>query len=339
MSTIREIAEKAGFSQATVSRILNDDPSFSVKEATRQKILSTSIEMGYENVPRYQRVTIPQDIALLNNSIHDKGLQDAYFDELEVSLRRHARDERMRVTEYNDVKSLMKDASKYAGFISIGPAPFKRNMLKRLHAVLPHGVFIDINPAPSLFDSVQPDLEQTILDALDELMDAGNKRIGFIGGFGNIMGDHEYPEDPRAFAFRNWTVRLGLDVDGLVFDEGPFTVENGRALGERFVAECGDRLPDALIVAADPIAVGVLQAFAAAGILVPRDMRLVSINNQEIANYTSPTLSSYDINKDELAKAAVFMLSEAISMGRSVNQHMRISTKLVARDSFTPKAR
>lgn len=51
MATIREIAEKAGFSQATVSRILNDDPSFSVKEATRQKILSTSIEMGYENVP------------------------------------------------------------------------------------------------------------------------------------------------------------------------------------------------------------------------------------------------------------------------------------------------
>ena len=41
MATIREIAEKAGFSQATVSRILNDDPSFSVKEATRQKILST----------------------------------------------------------------------------------------------------------------------------------------------------------------------------------------------------------------------------------------------------------------------------------------------------------
>ena len=175
MATIREIAEKAGFSQATVSRILNDDPSFSVKEATRQKILSTSIEMGYENVPRYQRVTIPQDIALLNNSIHDKGLQDAYFDELEVSLRRHAKDERMKVTEYNDVKSLMKDASKYAGFISIGPAPFKRNTLKRLHAVLPHGVFIDINPAPNLFDSVQPDLEQTILDALDELMDAGNK--------------------------------------------------------------------------------------------------------------------------------------------------------------------
>lgn len=51
MATIREIAEKAGFSQATVSRILNDDPSFSVKEATRQKILSTSIDGVRERPP------------------------------------------------------------------------------------------------------------------------------------------------------------------------------------------------------------------------------------------------------------------------------------------------
>lgn len=65
MATIREIAERAGFSPATVSRILNDDSSLSVKEATRQKVLNASLELGYENVPRCQRVTIPQDIALL----------------------------------------------------------------------------------------------------------------------------------------------------------------------------------------------------------------------------------------------------------------------------------
>ena len=72
MATIREIAERAGFSPATVSRILNDDSSLSVKEATRQKVLNASLELGYENVPRYQRVTIPQDIALLDNAVPDK---------------------------------------------------------------------------------------------------------------------------------------------------------------------------------------------------------------------------------------------------------------------------
>lgn len=102
------------------------------------------------------------------------------------------------------------------------------------------------------------------------------------------MGDHEYPEDSRAFAFRNWSVRLGLDINGLVLEEGPFTIENGRALGEKLIQMHSNDLPDAVIIAADPIAVGVLQAFASVGILVPRDIRMVSINNQEIAEYTSP---------------------------------------------------
>ncbi len=120
--------------------------------------------------------------------------------------------------------------------------------------------------------------------------------------------------------------------------EGPFTVENGRELGKRYVHELQGNLPDAIIVAADPIAVGVLQAFATEGVLVPRDVRMVSINNQEIAEYTSPALSSYDINKDELAKAAVFMLSEALSTRRKVRHHMLVSTSLVVRDSFNPEA-
>ena len=339
MVTIREIAKQTGFSQATVSRVLNDDPSFSVKDTTRRTILNTSLEMGYESVPQYQRVVIPQNIALLDNSIPDKGLQDAYFDELRDALEKHTQSERMKVTVFNNVNDLIDNCGKFDGFISIGPAPVQAKSLRQLHEKLEYGVFIDINPAPGLFDSVRPDLEQTILDALDALMGAGNKRIGFIGGLGNIMGEHEYPEDPRQFAFCNWATRLGLDIEGLVLAEGPFTVENGRNLGKRYVQKLKGNLPDAVIVAADPLAVGVLQAFANEGVLAPGDIKIVSINNQEIAKYTSPSLSSYDINKDELAKAAVFMLSEALSTHRAVRQHMLISTSLVARDSFDPSAK
>lgn len=56
MATIREIAKRVGFSQATVSRVLKDDPTFSVKDSTREKILNASLEMGYKNVPQYQRI-------------------------------------------------------------------------------------------------------------------------------------------------------------------------------------------------------------------------------------------------------------------------------------------
>lgn len=75
MATIREIAKRVGFSQATVSRVLKDDPTFSVKDSTREKILNASLEMGYKNVPQYQRITIPQDVAILDNVVPDKGLR------------------------------------------------------------------------------------------------------------------------------------------------------------------------------------------------------------------------------------------------------------------------
>ena len=99
-----------------------------------------------------------------------------YFDELREALVKHAEEQRMNVTMHEDVDSLIANADKYAGFISIAPSPLGRKTLHRLHRKLPHGVFIDINPAPELFDSVQPDLEQTILDAIDALTTSGCSR-------------------------------------------------------------------------------------------------------------------------------------------------------------------
>ena len=335
MVTMKEIAQKSGFSQATVSRLLNGDPTLSVKEETRRRIIEVSEQLGYATGSR--RIALPRRVAVLDNATREEELADAYFDKLRSVLGDNARAQHMELTSFSHIDDLIADAGDFDGFISIGPSVLSSDRLLKLHLVLPYGVFIDINPAPALFDSVQPDLEQTILDAIDALMGSGCSRIGFIGGLGNIMGKHEYPEDIRTFAFRNWALRLGLDAQGLVYADGPFTVENGRLQGRQLVQDHADDLPDAVIVAADPLAVGVLQAFATENVMVPRDIKVLSINNQEIAKYTSPALSSYDISQDELAKAAVLMLAEALTADRKISQHMRISTSLVARDSFTPQ--
>ena len=310
MVTMKEIAQKSGFSQATVSRLLNGDPTLSVKEETRRRIIEVSEQLGYATGSR--RIALPRRVAVLDNATREEELADAYIDDL------------------------IADAGDFDGFISIGPSVLSSDRLLKLHLVLPYGVFIDINPAPSLFDSVQPDLSQTILDALDMLVSSGKRRIGYIGGTGFTMGLYEYPEDGRLTAFRNWTERLGLDTEGLIYAQGAFTVDTGRTLGEDAVNDHRDDMPDAFIVAADSIAVGVLQAFTAAGVLVPRDTSVISINNQAIAQYTSPTLTSYDIDQNELADTAITMLAEAISSRRTLHHHTFISTTLVVRDSFVP---
>ena len=62
MITIKEIAQQAGFSTSTVSRLLSNDPSLSVSPETKQKILNTALSLGYER--KYIK-TIIEKIALL----------------------------------------------------------------------------------------------------------------------------------------------------------------------------------------------------------------------------------------------------------------------------------
>ena len=337
MATIKEIARRTGFSQATVSRLLNGDPTLSVREETRRKIIQVSEELGYSM--QTKRIVIPHEVALLDNEESNEALRDSYFTDLRAALERNAGQQRMELTVFRNLDDMIAESSGFDGFMSIGADRIVEEDLERLHDAMPYGVFIDVNPAPGLFDSVQPDLQQTVHDAVAACAAKGMKRVGFIGGKGCLMNFYELDEENRATYFRREVKRLGLDAEGLIYSDGLFTVENGRRLGERFVHDHNGALPDAVIIAADVIAVGVLQAFNASGVLVPRDISVISINNQMIAQLTSPPLSTFAIDQSELARVAILTLADAIAGKRTIRQHAYLSTSLVVRDSFVPAER
>ena len=260
MVTIREIAQRAGFSPATVSRLLNGDPTFSVKEETRRKILQVCEELGYETQER--RLVAPHDIAVLDAIPSDEELSNAYYSELRSTLLATAQQMHITLSFYTDINKLIDNSTQY--------------------------------------------------------------------------GTYEYPEDIRTMAYRDWCERLGLETAGLIFTGGQVSVETGRKHGETIVAKLGSNMPDCFIVATDSLAVGVIQAFTKAGILVPRDVSIISINNQSIAQYISPPLTTYAIDQTALARNALLMLSQSISFNDDITCHTMLSTKLVARESFVP---
>ena len=242
----------------------------------------------------------------------------------------------MSLAFFPTVDALIDAADEFSGFVSIGPAPIAQDDLDRLYEALAHGVFIDINPAPALFHSVRPDLQQTVIDAIYTLREQGRQRIAFIGGSGHMMGSHVFAQDPRTVAFNEWAHLLDMPTDGYVCASGPFTVENGRSQAEALLDSCADDLPDAVLVAADPLAVGVIQVLAAHGLRVPDQIAVVSIDNLQVCEYTAPTLSSYAIERSELAETALMLLSDAI-VGRFMHKHhVLLSTCLVVRQSFIP---
>ena len=96
--------------------------------------------------------------------------------------------------------------------------------------------------------------------------------------------------------------RYGLDLRGLVYSDGLFTVENGRKLGEQFIRDHNGALPDAVIVSADIIAVGVLQATASTGVVTFAMAAPITIGCN-LGKCVTVLLASIGVNKD--AKRAV----------------------------------
>ncbi len=334
MINLGDIAKATGFSKATVSRVLSGDPSFTAKESTRHRVIQVANELGY--ALRTSRSGIPQTIAVLENFDPSNGPQDSYFSDVREALRERAAENMMSLTFFPNVRALVEAGQGYSGFVSVGPAPLTWDDLEALHEALPHGVFIDINPAPTLFHSVRPDLQQTVIEAIYALREQGRTRIGFIGGDGHMMGSHLFARDPRTVAFDEWVRLLNMPVEGLVFATGPFTVDNGRRQTEALFDACGQNMPDALLVAADSLAVGVLQALFARGIRVPDQVAVVSIDNLEVCEYTAPPLSSYAIEPPELAETTLMLLSDSIVGRFKHKHHILLSTRLVARQSFVP---
>lgn len=139
MATLKEVAGRAGVSQSTVSRLLND-PSFSIKEETRRRVLRVCEEMGYRNVFR-------PAIAVLDAPPSGEELQDAYFADLRKVLAERAESlELDQLTFIRSIHELTERATEFDGFITVGATVFPEADLRALHMVLPHGVCIDTKP-------------------------------------------------------------------------------------------------------------------------------------------------------------------------------------------------
>lgn len=88
------------------------------------------------------------------------------------------------------------------------------------------------------------------------------------------------------------------------------------------------------MVASDPLAVGVLQAFNENRLTVPEDVSMISINDIDIAKYVSPPLTTFRIDTEELGKVAIETLRNLIVSPKKSKRMILLDADLVFRKSF-----
>lgn len=124
MATIKEIAKRTGFSQATVSRLLNGDPTLSVREETRRAIIRASEDLGYS--AQAKRIVIPHEVALLDNEESDETLRDSYFADLRSALEYNAKQQRMELTVFHSLDEMLNQKGKFDGFMLSAPMLYRK---------------------------------------------------------------------------------------------------------------------------------------------------------------------------------------------------------------------
>lgn len=329
MVTIKEIAEKSGFSTSTVSRLLNNDNSLSVSPKTKKKILNTALSLGYER--KYIK-TIIEKIALLFWITDTEELEDVYFKEMRLQLEKYANDKNMELVVVKQQDGINNIPNDISGFIAVGG--FSNKEIKKLHEITENGVFIDSNPNPDLFDSIQPNTPRITQKAIEYFVESGHTNIGFIGGtyFNHDTNTHE--KDIREISFRDYMSKLNLLNDKNIFIGTKFSVDNGYELTKKAIEDLKEDLPTAFFVASDAIAIGVLQALNENNISIPQRVSIISINNIDIAKYVSPPLSTFHIDIPELCKTSISLLSEQIIEGRKCKKTVLLNSELILRKSF-----
>jgi LacI family transcriptional regulator len=87
----------------------------------------------------------------------------------------------------------------------------------------------------------------------------------------------------------------------------PFSKDGGFRAGRALFA--GQRLPRALFVASDQIAIGVLRAAQEAGVRIPEDLALVTFDGTEDTLYSNPSLTTVAQPVEEIARTAIALLT------------------------------
>lgn len=328
MATIKDIAEQAGFSVATVSRVLNNDPSLSVPDETREKIYEITEKLNYRKKTVRPFV---KNIAFLYWVTDKEELEDVYFRSIRIETEKLAKKFNVEFTTYKISDGINRIPNDIEGFIAVGTFSDKERAY--LRNITANGVFIDSSPEPNYFDSVSPDLAQITRNAIDFLIDKGHKDIGFIGGTYHIPNDDVEVMESRERVFRSYMQEKELFQEQFVFCHQGFSVDNGYYLMTKAIKQLGEQLPTAFFIAADPIAVGCLQALNEHQIGIPNRVSVISVNNISVTKYVSPPLTTFHIDIKEMCKNAIHLLLERIQEKRKIVKTLYLGSDIVIRKS------
>jgi DNA-binding LacI/PurR family transcriptional regulator len=334
MASIHDVAQLAGVSVATVSRVLNS--SESVTEATRAKVRSAMLRLGYTPNPsaRTLRNNRTGLLALITPDIINpyfaavaSGVQDmCRKSKYQLILCSTGGDESIEISYLDLLSNKQVD-----GIIIAPPGTHSnpksdakiQNLLNRNYPLVMIGRRFESETVGC--DIVTTNTAVGTREAMRHILDGGHSRIAYLGG-----------PNPSVAKTRLATFRSSLSANGLIIDENlifqtNLTLEDGYKICRKLLSVANR--PTAIFAVNDMVAIGAMIALQESGIAIPAEMIVVGFDDIPLAAMFRPSLSTVVQPKYDLGHIAAERLIARIEGLVDRFETISLPTHLVIRES------
>jgi LacI family transcriptional regulator len=329
--TIYDVAREAGVSMATVSRVVNNNPN--VKPQTRKKVFEAIERLGYRpnavarGLASKKTTTVGVVIPDISNTLFAevaRGIEDiATMYHYNIILCNADKKKEKEIRVINTLLEKQVDGLIFMGGVVTDE---HREAFKSSNVPI---VLCATTDDQNKMPAVDIDHEMAAFDAVNVLIANGHRRIGMISGT---------LEDPANGFARYKGYKDALEKAGISFRDdyvriGNYRYESGMEAMKYFL-ELDDR-PTSVFAATDEMAIGAIHAAQDAGLKLPQDISVISVDNSRMASMVRPQLTTaaqpmYDIGAVSMRLLTKLMNKENVDQVKYVLPHEIINRQSVA---------
>lgn len=334
---VKDIADRLGVSQATVSLVLNNKPG--VSEETRKRVLKFIEEMGYDtNMLSKPALKNNGNIRFIVYKKHGRVVSDTPF----FSALMEGIDSEARNSGYNLIVSYINEKDNKAemlrilqenpsqGIIILATEMIHEDIVDFKRLGIPM-VVLDSYFISEKLDTVIINNIEGAYEAAKYIIKKGHTDIGYISSKIHINN----------FAERKEGFIKALNESGLEF-EPKFEFKIGTTLEEAYqdmlvYLENNCPMPSAFFADNDIIALGAVKALKQKGFRIPEDISIVGFDDMPFCEILEPTLTTVRVYKQRMGMIAVRRLKSRIEGEAEENIKIEIMTELIERNSVIDK--
>jgi LacI family transcriptional regulator len=334
--SIVHVAEKAGVSVATASRVMSNS-SYPVSPETRQKVLKAAAELGYapNSLARGLR---SQRSKLLAAIVGDNT--DPYFAEImrgvEEVANEHGyltivcntdRDPRKELHYLQTLRDYRTD-----GIIFAGGGLNDPHHAEQLEAIVEEmmgrgAAVVTLSPHTLRVPSIQIDNFNGARDMTTHLLEQGHRRVAFVAGPSNLT-----VANVRLQGYMAAMVEKGLNIDQNLIIAGNFDQPGGERAALHISQMSSNNRPTAVFAANDETAFGIMLGLARLSWHVPQDISVCGFGDLPMARLLSPPLTTVQVSLRDLGRTGAQKLF-AMLKHEPVSELDILPTKVVERGS------